>query len=274
MKAYRELYKTACPLCKREGRDNASNNLSVNTNGAQYCWASHGFVVSPTRSNNHKPMFGTEERVTDDLSYKEKITGVSKITDKDVLRYLWKYSIIDPDRYGLKQVKDGRYTRVGGDRDRLLYVLLGLLIPVSGVGTNNFMVKQLNISTNYAKVINSKGSRWFDLLRDSSDYLVIVEDALSAIKVFESGFSALSLLGTSLKKETYSFLINYLKYNKWLKHIIIWLDGDEAGQEGARKLKQQLSIYGSVKNIVTAKDPKELSFNEIARRIYASNITT
>lgn len=85
------------------------------------------------------------------------------------------------------------------------------------------------------------------------DTLVLCEDILSAAKVGQVT-EAWSLLGTKMLPD---ILTKILDSNK---PVIVWLDGDEAGQTGATKIQRALRAYGVVvRNIVTPKDPKMYS---------------
>lgn len=102
--------------------------------------------------------------------------------------------------------------------------------------------------------------------------LVITEDFISAIRVGELT-NSLCLFGTSIKNDILKDIIK--KYNE----IIVWLDGDEAGQSAAHKLIEncytvhrrlkKLYSYDNnvhnlvVRNIYTRLDPKLYTKSEI-----------
>lgn len=91
--------------------------------------------------------------------------------------------------------------------------------------------------------------------RNNLQRVVVVEDILSAIRVGEH-VNTVSLLGTKITTSQASELIKY-------KQIIVWLDPDRAGRQGSYKIRRTLGLVTDVKNIVTSKDPKELSDKEI-----------
>lgn len=103
-----------------------------------------------------------------------------------------------------------------------------------------------------------KGSR-NDLRR-----IVIVEDILSAIRVGKH-IDACSLLGTKITTAQAAELGQY-------SEVTTWLDSDRAGRSGAYKIRKTLGLITEVKNILTDKDPKELSDKEIRRHLNVETI--
>lgn len=85
--------------------------------------------------------------------------------------------------------------------------------------------------------------------------IVITEDILSAIRVSKH-FNAVALLGTGRNLDLEHLLSNY-------KNILVWLDPDEPGQQAAKQLVNELSMYTNVINVVSGKDPKCYSDDEI-----------
>lgn len=81
------------------------------------------------------------------------------------------------------------------------------------------------------------------------DFVVIVEDIISAIKVGEVA-QTVSLLGTSLKDR--DMLTLATRYDT----IVVWLDGDKPGRRSSRKLVKKLSLMVNVIEINTRDDPK------------------
>lgn len=89
------------------------------------------------------------------------------------------------------------------------------------------------------------------------DIFIVVEDMISAIKL-DVLCPALALLGTSISKEKEAFIAK-LPFKK----VIVWLDGDEAGKAGAAKTIRILEKYFIVSQIITAEDPKCLSYSQL-----------
>lgn len=126
------------------------------------------------------------------------------------------------------------------------------------------------------KYINPKGVARTAVLKSRAEFMlpsadprpdtcVVVEDGLSAIRVgrLQPAYAA---LGTSLSADAILDIIT--KY----KTVILWLDGDAAGQEAKKAIRLQLIRYGlTVETVVTDKDPKRLTNEEIRTKLYAGH---
>ncbi len=85
------------------------------------------------------------------------------------------------------------------------------------------------------------------------DTVVVVEDILSAIKVSRSGFNALAILGTSVSEGAAMAMGEY-------NHVVVWTDGDKAGDAAYKKIKGKLALFDTdVSRIRTDDDPKNLN---------------
>lgn len=89
-----------------------------------------------------------------------------------------------------------------------------------------------------------------------SDVCIITEDVRSAIKLTRF-YDTVAIGGTNLRKEYVNELCS--KYN----HFLVWLDGDEAGRNGTRKLVDKLKLKAYSQAIGTVKDPKCYSYKEL-----------
>lgn len=95
--------------------------------------------------------------------------------------------------------------------------------------------------------------------KTGSDTVVLVEDCLSAIKV-SRGESTICLLGSHPTPEVINWIAS--RYN----NIYIWLDNDKPEvikQQNKLKSLFEVLVTGEVKLILTNKDPKEFSTEEI-----------
>ena len=96
----------------------------------------------------------------------------------------------------------------------------------------------------------------YELQRDT-DLVVVTEDILSAIKVYRAGYSALALLGTSVKPSAALRVGAY-------KNVVVWTDGDKAGDDAYIKLRRRMALYEvNISRIRTADDPKILHIGTI-----------
>ncbi len=91
--------------------------------------------------------------------------------------------------------------------------------------------------------------------KNPNGQLILVEDILSAIRVGKH-CDTISLLGTKITSKQANVLSSYEK-------VFTWLDSDRAGQRGSYKIRQTLGLVTEVGNIITEKDPKELSDKQI-----------
>ena len=95
------------------------------------------------------------------------------------------------------------------------------------------------------------------------DTVVLCEDILSAFKVGQVT-EAWALMGTGLLPHPLAELM----YRK--PTVLVWLDSDKPGQDGATKIMKTLRAYGlTVRNIITPKDPKLYDRKFIKETIHA-----
>lgn len=84
--------------------------------------------------------------------------------------------------------------------------------------------------------------------------VVVTEDILSAIRVGEIT-PAYSLLGTKLSTHQAKELMDFT--------VVLWLDSDLAGRNATNKMEKALGLVTDVYRVVTKKDPKMLTRQEI-----------
>jgi len=107
---------------------------------------------------------------------------------------------------------------------------------------------------------SSAGCSWYQLRRARKKTVVVVEDALSAIKCHQAGQNSLAVLGTSISQKT-AFLLSHWK-------VIGWFDADAAGNAGFAKLRKALGPYGvEPSRIVSDRDPKMHTKGEINEKV-------
>ena len=106
------------------------------------------------------------------------------------------------------------------------------------------------------------GNPWFKQHRDQDErsVLVLVEDIVSAIKVFRVA-DACALLTTSINTSTMSDIAGYDRY-------VIWLDDDNRQVKMKQlQMHRRLSILGDV-SVIHETDPKRCTDALIQERIY------
>ena len=91
-----------------------------------------------------------------------------------------------------------------------------------------------------------------DLIKNT---VVVTEDILSSI-VVSNVQTSVSTLGTKLSVEQCNKISEY-------QNVIVWLDSDKAGVNGSKKMVKQLSLLTDVHSVVTEKDPKFLTKQQI-----------
>lgn len=105
--------------------------------------------------------------------------------------------------------------------------------------------------------------------------VVIVEDWISAVRIGEV-CPTLCLFGTKCKSDSLKALVQDYE------EIILWLDGDEAGQKAADQLQYMLTMYVSqyknkrsfedpyrkIRRIQTSKDPKCYEESDLIKHIF------
>jgi len=114
--------------------------------------------------------------------------------------------------------------------------------------------------TNPRKYINPRADKSRLLAKYGNGPLVVLtEDLLSSYKVATRGnVSGWCLMGTKLSEYVAGELL------RERKPVAVWLDPDSAGQTNAAKIVRALRAYGlAVRNVVSNKDPKLLSREEI-----------
>lgn len=97
-----------------------------------------------------------------------------------------------------------------------------------------------------------------------AEEVTLTEDILSAFKVGQVA-EAWSLLGTRASPRVIHELL------RRRCPVNVWLDPDAAGQRAAAKLSRQLRGFGlSTRNVVSAKDPKLLTYEQIKETLCTS----
>jgi len=109
-----------------------------------------------------------------------------------------------------------------------------------------------SIDGSYPKYLNRGETLYLHNMCD--DYVVIVEDWLSALRLMQLDISVVCLFGTNLKDD----YIMLIKKFTTCKTVYIWLDNDPAGHKGTKEAKRSLKLYTEldIKTISTLKDPK------------------
>lgn len=108
-------------------------------------------------------------------------------------------------------------------------------------------------------LLGASGAEVYFLHRQGDD-CVMTEDILSAYRVYQAGYNACAVLGTSLTQYSANQIAQ--KYAR----VRTWLDADIAGRKGSAKLRRALSLYPIQVDKVQTEytcDPKYLSIDQV-----------
>lgn len=98
----------------------------------------------------------------------------------------------------------------------------------------------------------------FEARKNISPYVVIVEDPVSAMRIWQDTlFSAIALLGTNLNDVNKLYVINNYRT------VVVWMDGDIAGYNAAKKIANDFRQYRTVYTRFTDEDPKKYNKTEL-----------
>ena len=233
-----------CPECAKLGNDRSGDNLAIYADGSQYCF-SCGFYRKASGVQSFRKAAPTTDRrihlphdVTSDLP-------------TNALEYLDKYALT-------KHECDLNYILWSDYWKRLIFPYFK---------DNNELIAWQGRSFDK----NSK-AKWYsqgDLVdfiylrgNTKSKSVVLTEDIISAIKVARIGSLCTSpIFGSHVSTK------RLLRLNKFYDTIYIWLDYDKM------KYSQQVSNTArtlgiNCRSIVTEKDPKEYTTQEINEWLY------
>lgn len=136
-----------------------------------------------------------------------------------------------------------------------------LFVPQWDTNHNFIRYQTREIDTKKIRTYGKPYDPAFYSHRKGTKQLVIVEDAVSCMRVGEF-MDCVALTGTALLSKT---LENITKLG--YTHYITWLDTDEAGFSGTKKLYNQLNKFGDVICILNTPEPKWMIDDEILRTL-------
>lgn len=228
------LDHSPCPQCRKNGRDKSGNNLAVYSDGHSWCFScgyseKNGLVNLKNRlsqsKESDKPKISLPSDLTKELPY-------------NVLQWLGQYDV------------DQELFSWSPSLQRMIYQVYveNELVFWQGRGFNANQSKYYSVG-NPNKLLYFKGEK--------KDTIVVVEDIISALVVSKVE-CAMPLWGSHIGPDRVRML------SERFKHLRIWLDKDKA--EYSLKTRLNASLYfDSVQSIITDKDPKYYTMNEIKR---------
>lgn len=153
------------------------------------------------------------------------------------------------------------FNGVRNESKKIALTLLSIEGDTIGVQVRNLVSNAVpKYITSYCNDKHKGEASWF---YTNNKILVITEDYLSAYKIHQdAGVSSVALLRTSLSDTTLRQI-----YELEFEHIIIWLDPDQAGIEGARKVEKKLDHYLPTTTLVSCwykdREPKQHTKEEL-----------
>lgn len=239
---------TTCPA----GED-TRNRMYITNKGGHYLWYCHncgnGGHWFPKETSSLIDTSSTEISIKKNRWTKLELEDKWYEAEKDVENFstearLWlaQYDMLDA-------------TIVYNPKENQLYLPLYSAFPdriyFFGIQARNFSADKPKYTT--MAVYNDCGCLYQQHTKDNAP-LVIVEDALSAMKINMCGGVGYALLGTSMKEGLPRSITDGRK-------IILWLDKDVAGSVAAAKLTTYLSpLYPSMITVFYDQ-PKEAPIN-------------
>lgn len=237
-----------CPACKKLGKDNGRNNLGVYSDGHHYCFSCGYFhpgnqIKNFVQSNRQMDVNAQPSNYNICLPTDSNIRIPSKATQ-------WLF------QYGLDKNALIKYNIMWSESRQFLlfpYFIEGRLVAWQGryFGLDPAIGKW-HTKGNVEKIHYTIGL--------PSTSIVLVEDIISAIKVSRVCLSS-PLFGSVISNHKFTLL------RKYYDTIYIWLDPDKTKQ--AINFGYKGGLFGlDCRVIVSGKDPKEYSTEEIEKYLY------
>jgi hypothetical protein len=230
------LKNTACPNCRKQGKDRAGDNLATYSDGGFYCW-SCGFSKKGISLRPQVPIEASERSL-------EAFSRWSPTLPAQEIENLLERG------FKLSELRGFLYDY---SWDRRIY-------PVySG---KELVFYEARSRTAVPKSIQ-KGQKPIHVLGVGNP-VVLVEDLLSAIKVSRH-CRAMPLWGSSLVRDWIPYLIGLQS------PVVLWLDSDKLRE--ASKIAGALGLVGIATAVIrTDKDPKDLTDKEINEALNTSGL--
>lgn len=213
-----------------------ANRGKAKYSSGSYCFACNEYICTKSliksKANEKNPTLNLNRKLSE-LNNNEK-------------RYLYNIYINEPliSKYNIQH--DNTSNRIA--------------VPIN---QDTYWLRSLNNNIIHKWIFSGKKENAGPLLLKANTFdktIVIVEDIFSAIRTAEF-LNTICLFGTTLKNTGDWTRVFEELYNT--KKLILWLDGDKAGQLGADKLKTKYKLTHEILNIITVKDPKSYSPKEM-----------
>lgn len=245
------LHHESCPRCRRAGQDRSGNNLGVFSDHS-YCF-SCGYYIGNGKGLNLKDIAIRLEKENNNKN------GNSVALPDDFDYYIPERCIEWFKQYGLTN-EEISANKIGWSEqyERLIF-------PVWDVGGNLLFFQGRKFPTDGGRhskyVTGGQSQDVFHLLGPDDPSIVLVEDAVSAIKVARVA-QVMPLWGSTIGPE------RIRRLSMSFKRLVIWLDKDKAEYSLKTRLKAS-PYFDEVRSIITDKDPKwynDLEIKEILQK--------
>lgn len=228
------LGHSQCPRCAERGNDRKKNNLAEYADG-WHCFSCGYRKKKNSLANLKRLETFSEPKLCDGITLEKKLP-------LDALKWLAGYNLtlneMEGFRYANKRVKNG------------VDVQCNLLVLFH---SNSYWLAR-NLDTSSVRYYSS-GRKPILKYGNNRHVIVLVEDIISAIKVARVA-TAIPMLSSKLPAEWLSELKPY-------DRVVIWGDRDKAVQN-TRESRRLSEILGKpVQNVITEKDPKYFSTEDI-----------
>jgi len=229
------LYNKRCPQCAEQGNDKSGNNLAVYSDTHEYCFAC-GYYERGDIVEKYK------QQIT--LKTPSKFFTPALTFNSNALIYLKKFGLTD------QEVEENYFW----DDD-------GFLVFNVGAFQN-----ARNFNDSFPKYITRGIIRGNEKIFYKSDnYVIIVEDSVSAIKVGRV-CSSVAIHNSIIPLEL------LVRLSKQFSNLVIWLDPDK--QKEMLHEANKAKIYFQKVNVIwTDKDPKEFTTKEITQILFDKGIS-
>jgi len=210
----------ACPKCRQHGRDRKGNNLGTWDDGSKWCW-SCGYYELPKHKSILKPLERPTRRLND------LVATIPLPLYESLLKR------------GLTASEIKYYYRYSPSQNRAVFI-----------GFDDFQEARSWVKEPKSVIFGKKPYEF--IYSDNltfSDWCVIVEDAISAIKVSRY-CDCMPLFGDKIPDGVVGGAM------RWNKKVAVWLDFDKA-KESYGYVRRFKNLMIESMPIVTKQDPKD-----------------
>jgi Zn ribbon nucleic-acid-binding protein len=271
----------ACPKCRERGHDSRGDNLAVYRDGSVHCFACgyHKYSILNYWKNRHVK----EDHVPKSVRPAD--------WTREVPSRAWEWLL----QYGLPWSYWNPHCGYSPDHERLVFTVgspaafsIGRYIgPAQGGGAAGVPVgirpeaRHLDhVQGDRQPAVGARdrpNKKWFVwgdshkhaevIGRGRSGYVVLVEDVVSGHKVGQVA-ETIPLFGTSVYNPHFYYLINENK------PVVLWLDKDQQQNVKKQALQLESVLNQPVKVIITDKDPKAYSEEQINAILVESGVSS